>query len=56
MKISRFIRFICGKAALNLEDLKKYDPSGIHDIYDKWPEIAKEAYQTDYTIPDFKNI
>ena len=41
---------------MNLEDLKKYDPSGIHNIYDKWPEIAQEAYQTDYDIPDFKNI
>ncbi len=41
---------------LNLEDIKKYDPSGIHEIYDKWPEIAQEAYQTNYEIPDFKNI
>lgn len=41
---------------ITLSDLEKYDPSGIHNIYDKWPEIAQEAYQTDYTIPDFKNI
>lgn len=41
---------------MNLDDLKKYDPSGIHNVYDKWPEIAQEAYQTNYSIPDFKNI
>jgi glucose/mannose-6-phosphate isomerase len=41
---------------LNLEDLQKYDVSGIHKIYDIWPEIAQEAYQSDYAIPDFKNI
>ena len=41
---------------MNLDDLKKYDPSGIHKIYDKWPEIALESYRTDYEIPDFKNI
>ena len=37
-------------------DLKKYDVSGIHKIYDTWPEIAKKAYHANYTIPDFKNI
>ena len=41
---------------LNSEDLKKYDPGGIHKIYDQWSDIAKKAYQTDYDIPDFKNI
>ena len=41
---------------MNLEDLKKYDVSEIHKIYDIWPEIAQEAYQTDYTVSDFKNI
>jgi len=56
LKISRFIRFIFTNAILNLEDLKKYDVSGIHKIYDTWPEIAQEAYQSDYAIPDFKNI
>jgi len=37
-------------------DLKKYDISEMHKIYDTWPEMAQEAYQTDFAIPDFKNI
>jgi len=34
----------------------KYDISEIHKIYDTWPEMAQEAYQTDYAIANFKNI
>lgn len=29
-------------------DLEKYDPSGMHKIYDQWPEIARESYESDY--------
>lgn len=36
--------------------IKKFDPSGMHKIYDKWPQIAKEACETNYETADFKNI
>ena len=36
--------------SLNLDDLKKYDPSGIHNIYDKWPEIAQEVYSSQFSM------
>jgi len=29
-------------------DMEKYDPSGMHKIYDEWPQIAKKAYESDY--------
>lgn len=32
---------------ITLSDLMKYDPSGMHKIYDKWTEIAREAYESD---------
>jgi len=29
-------------------DLETYDPSGMHKIYDQWPEFAKQAYESDF--------
>lgn len=36
--------------------LEKYDRRGMHKVYDRWPEIAKEFYSTDYDKVDFKGI
>ena len=36
--------------------LKKYDPNGIHNVYDKWAHIAKDAYDSDLEPVDFNNI
>ena len=41
---------------LDVSTLDKYDSQGMYKIYDKWPQIAKEAYETDLTPVDFKNI
>ena len=36
--------------------LKKYDPNGIHNVYDKWAHIAKDAYDSEIEPVDFKDI
>lgn len=36
--------------------LKKYDKSNMHQVYDKWPELAKEYYNKDYPKIDYKKI
>jgi glucose/mannose-6-phosphate isomerase len=36
--------------------LNKFDPHGMHKIYDRWPEIAKESYRLDLERVDFENI
>jgi len=41
---------------INISDLEKYDPIGIHNIYDKWPQQAREAYKSDIETVEFKNI
>ena len=41
---------------LNNSTLKKYDPSGMHKIYDRWPEIASESYESHKDEIDFANI
>ena len=37
-------------------DLKKYDPSGMHKIYDMWPQIANTTYASDIEPIHFDNI
>ena len=41
---------------LEYSDLEKYDPSGMHKVYDRWPHIAKEAYESNLEPVDFENI
>ena len=36
--------------------LEKYDPNGMHNVYDKWAHIAKDAYESDLEPVDFKDI
>ena len=41
---------------LDLDTLEKYDPHGMHKIYDKWPEIAEKSFQLDLQPVDFSNV
>lgn len=41
---------------LDLSTLKKYDPSGMHEIYDRWPEIARQSYDSQNNVVDFHGI
>lgn len=43
-------------ALLDYSTLKKYDPSGMHKIYDRWPEIASKSYETHKDEIDLSNI
>jgi len=41
---------------LDYSQLEKIDPSGMHKVYDMWPQIAKEAYQADLKPVNFKDV
>ena len=41
---------------VNISEIKKYDPSGMHKIYDKWPQIARESYEFEQNQIDFDGI
>lgn len=41
---------------LDYSVLCKFDPHGMHNVYDLWPQIAKESYSTDFVKADFKDI
>jgi len=37
-------------------DMKKYDPSGMHKVYNNWPQIAEEAYASSIEKLDCNQI
>ena len=41
---------------LDTPTLDKYDHTGMHKIYDKWSELARESYESRIDCVDFKNI
>jgi glucose/mannose-6-phosphate isomerase len=41
---------------LNLSDLEKYDLQKMYKVYDKWPEIARESFETDQESMDVSEI
>ena len=41
---------------LDIEKIAKIDSQGMYEIYDKWPEIARETYESNFNLVDFKNI
>ena len=41
---------------MNLEDLEKIDSHKMYQTYDKWPDIAKQGYEQEFAVPEFKSI
>jgi len=41
---------------LTKEILEKFDPGRMHDVYDIWPQIAKDAYNSELEAVDFRDI
>lgn len=41
---------------ITIDDLEKYDPSGLHAVYDRWAALAKESYATNLASADYKDI
>jgi glucose/mannose-6-phosphate isomerase len=41
---------------LNIATLEKYDIQKMYKIYDKWPEIARESFESEQKPIDFQNI
>jgi len=37
-------------------EIKKFDSNKICQVYDKWPQLAKESYESDIETIDFENI
>lgn len=41
---------------LDISLIKKFDSKNICDVYERWPQLAKESYESNYEQIDFKDI
>ncbi|KFM20128.1 glucose-mannose-6-phosphate isomerase protein [Marine Group I thaumarchaeote SCGC AAA799-P11] len=41
---------------IELSTIKKHDLDNMHNVYDRWPQIAKEAFESEIEPVDFKDI
>jgi len=41
---------------LDISILDKYDTQGMYKVYDRWPQIARESYESNLEPIDFKDI
>ena len=41
---------------ITLSDLQKFDPSGMYKVYDMWPQIAREAHETELKEVSYSDI
>ena len=41
---------------LDISTLQKFDVQGMYKVYDNWPQIAREQYETDLNGIDFGEI
>ena len=41
---------------MDITTLEKYDKQKMYKIYDKWPEIARESFESKQEPIDFQNI
>jgi len=41
---------------LDLSTLDKFDKQGMYKVYDRWPQIARESYESNLEPIDFKDI
>jgi len=41
---------------LDKATLEKYDTSKMYEVYDRWPQIARESFDADYEPVDFGNV
>ena len=41
---------------ITLSDLQKFDPSGMYKVYDMWPQIARDAYESEFEQVSYDGI
>ena len=41
---------------LDLKTIQKYDEKRMYSVYERWPEISRESYESDLELIDLKNI
>lgn len=50
------IKVLESKQICDTQNILKYDKQGMHKIYDVWPQVAKESYQSTQDPIKFENV
>ena len=54
--VNYFITLNYGYKEMDLQDIEKIDSKNMFKVYDRWPDIAKESYEQEFSKPEFSNI
>ena len=54
--VNYFITLNYGYKEMDLQDIEKIDSKNIFKVYDRWPDIAKESYEQEFSKLEFDNI
>ena len=54
--VDRYFIEDCRLKILNISDLEKYDSQKMYKIYDQWPKIALESFESQKEIINFQDI
>ncbi len=41
---------------MNIEEIQKFDPQKMYQVYDKWATLARDAYENSFSKIEFDNI
>ena len=41
---------------MDIEEIQKFDPQKMYQVYDKWPILARDAYEKEFSKIKFDNI
>ena len=41
---------------MNIDEIQKYDPQKMYQVYDKWATLARYAYENSFSKIEFDNI
>jgi len=55
-RLDRHFIVVILPSILDISTLKKYDSQKMYKIYDKWPQIAKESFESEQECEDFENV
>ncbi len=41
---------------MDVNEIKKFDPQKMYQVYDEWPTLAREAYEKEFSKIQFEDV
>ena len=48
--------YVIFKENMNIQEIQKFDPQNMHQAYDEWPTLARNAFETKFSKVELQNI